>query len=292
MTVFDERYQEYLCVFEGYLDEYLEKFQTKPPILGESMKYSLKVGGKRVRPVLLLAIADVLGVEKADVLPFALALEMIHTYSLIHDDLPSMDDDDFRRGKPSNHKAFGEGNAVLAGDGLLNTAYSLCFSECLKGEKQTRAAALLCEFAGVFGMIAGQSADLTFTGGVDATEEDLLYVYQNKTGKLLCAPALIASILAGDKYYFELERFALDLGLLFQVTDDILDEESSFAELGKTVGKDKKDEKLTSIRFYGLSGAKIAADMYAQNCYAVLDALEGDTAFLHDLVSFVRSRKN
>ena len=127
------------------------------------MKYSLLLGGKRIRPVLMLAVADVLGTPSKDVLPYALALEMIHTYSLIHDDLPAMDNDDFRRGKPSNHKVYGEANAILAGDGLLNTAYSLCFDQCMKGEKYVLASKFLCEGAGIYGMIAGQSADLYFS---------------------------------------------------------------------------------------------------------------------------------
>jgi geranylgeranyl diphosphate synthase type II len=217
---------------------------------------------------------------------------MIHTYSLIHDDLPCMDNDDFRRGKPTNHKVFGENNAILAGDGLLNTAYSLCFEEGLKGEKQVRAGHLLCESAGIFGMIAGQSADLYYEKRTDGTEEDLEYIYENKTGKLLIAPALIPSILSNDEWYFELEKFSYYLGLLFQITDDILDETSDFASLGKTVGKDEKELKFTSIRFYGLSGAMVRADMYARSAHAVLDGIDGDTSFLHDLVDYVRNRKN
>jgi geranylgeranyl diphosphate synthase type II len=139
-------------------------------------------------------------VAKQEVLPFALALEMLHTYSLIHDDLPAMDDDDFRRGKASNHKVFGEANAILAGDGLLNEAYAICFHESMKGEKYARASAFLNECAGVNGMIAGQSADLYFSKqGTEVSEEDLLYIYAHKTGKLLLAPVVIASILKNNK---------------------------------------------------------------------------------------------
>lgn len=291
MDTFESRYGGYLSKFNAYLEEYAERFTTKPEILGKSMKYSLLNGGKRIRPVLLLALSDVLGVPDEDALPFALALEMIHTYSLIHDDLPAMDNDDFRRGKPSNHKKFGEGNAVLAGDGLLNTAYGICFQECLKGERQTRASVLLCECAGVGGMIGGQSADLACEGKTTLTEEELIYIYENKTGKLLLASVLPASILSGNRYYFELGRFGYNLGMLFQITDDILDEEGEFEKLGKTIGKDERAGKATSVRFYGLGGAKVRADMYAANCYAVLDGIDGDVAFLRDLVTYVRGRE-
>lgn len=292
MYTFESQYGYYLNKFNEYLDDWCAKLSTQPAVLGESMKYSLQSGGKRVRPVLLLAVAELLGVSDEDALPFALALEMIHTYSLIHDDLPAMDNDDFRRGKPTNHKKFGEANAVLAGDGLLNTAYSVCLEECMKGEKQVRAASELCRAAGIFGMIAGQSADMESTGGNSAsTEERLRYIYEKKTGMLLSAPVCAASILAGGKYYFELERFGYNFGALFQLTDDILDEIGEFEKLGKTLGKDKKEDKLTGVSVYGLAGAKVRADMYASDCYATLDVLDGDTTFLRDLITYVRNRE-
>ncbi len=290
---FKARYDEYLHVFNDYLTEWCNHLTTRPNLLGESMTYSLSCGGKRIRPVLMLAVSDLLGVERSRVLPFALALEMIHTYSLIHDDLPAMDGDDYRRGQPSNHKVFGEGNAVLAGDALLNTAYSICFQQWVKDPACVRAGELLCESAGIFGMIAGQSADLSFTGKqADMTEEDLLYIYEHKTGKLLSAPILISSILSGDKYYLELEKFGRYLGLLFQITDDILDVEGKFSKLGKTVGKDEREEKFTSVRLYGLNGAKIRADIYAQEACVILDGLDVDTSFLSDLIEYIRNREN
>lgn len=291
MLDFNLCYENYVAEFEKYLTEYAEKFFTKPELLGESMKYSLLNGGKRIRPVLALATADVLGVSKEEILPFALALEMIHTYSLIHDDLPAMDNDDFRRGKQSNHKVFGEGNAILAGDGLLNEAYAICFKECMKGEKYVLASRFLNECAGVFGMIAGQSADLYFSENQNAfTEEDLSYVYEQKTGKLLLAPVIIASILKNNKNYLTLESFGKLLGKLFQMTDDILDVTGDFALLGKTLGKDEVENKLTCIRVYGLEGAKIRADLCARDCQALLEGIEGDTEFLSVLVDYVLTR--
>jgi geranylgeranyl diphosphate synthase type II len=290
---FKEKYEQYLKIFEDYANSQANQLTTMPDILGESMKYSLFLGGKRIRPVLALAVAEIFNLPNDVILPYALALEMIHTYSLIHDDLPAMDNDDFRRGKPSNHKKYGEANAILAGDGLLNTAYGICISQCAKGEKFCIASQILCECAGINGMIAGQSLDLKFTSSNEpCTEKDLLAIYKLKTGKLLLAPILIASVLSGGKNYFELEEFGQNLGYLFQFTDDILDEIGSFEKLGKTIGKDKTEKKLTSISFYGLEGAKIQADFRAAKCYNVLDGIDGDTEFLSDLISYIRNREN
>ncbi len=291
MNDFNLCYQNYLNEFEGYLNDYIAKLRTKPDVLGQSMAYSLQGGGKRIRPVLLLACADVLSLPHEEALPFALALEMIHTYSLIHDDLPAMDNDDFRRGKPSCHKAFGEANAILAGDALLNEAYAVCFSQCEKGENYILAAKLLNEYAGAYGMIAGQSADLLFSDRVgELSEEELHFVYEHKTGKLLLAPISIACALVGQKNFLPFEAFGKVLGRLFQMTDDILDVTGNFDELGKSIGKDETENKLTCVRLYGLTAAKIRAENCAKECHAVLEGIEGDTQFLHDLIDYVLLR--
>ena len=291
MNDFNLCYQKYLDEFESYLNAYVQKLKTNPTILGESMAYSLQGGGKRIRPVLMLACADVLSIAHETALPFALALEMIHTYSLIHDDLPAMDNDDFRRGKPSCHKAFGEANAILAGDALLNEAYAICFEECLKGEKYALASKLLNEYAGAYGMIAGQSADLYFTGkNQGVNEEELNYIYEYKTGKLLLAPIAIPCILAGYKNFMTFEHFGVLLGRLFQITDDILDVTGDFSQLGKSIGKDESENKLTSVRLYGVEGAKIRADICAKECHAVLESVDGNTEFLHELVDYILVR--
>ena len=292
MNDFNLAYQNYQAKFEKYATEYAEKMRTRPALLGDSMRYSFLNGGKRVRPVLALACADVLGVKQEEMLPYALALEMIHTYSLIHDDLPAMDNDDFRRNKPSNHKQFGEANAILAGDALLNEAYAICFEQCMKGEKYVLAAKYLNECAGIYGMIAGQSADLYFSLENDTTEEELLYVQEHKTGKLLLAPIAIASILANNKDFFALEKFGALLGQLFQMTDDILDVVGESEKLGKTVGKDEKENKLTSVKMYGLEGAKVRADLCAHDCLSILEGISGDTEFLGGLVNYVLKRSN
>lgn len=262
-------------------------------ILFESRRYSLMAGGKRIRPALTLAFCRLFGGDPEAALPYACALEMIHTYSLIHDDLPAMDDDDMRRGQPSNHKRFGEANAILAGDGLLNEAYAICLDQSIKGEKYAVAAKFLNECAGIYGMIAGQSADLYFSASnAEATEADLSYVYEHKTGKLLLAPIALAGILSENKAYFSLEQFGKLLGRLFQMTDDILDVTGSSDELGKTIGKDEKENKLTCVKLYGLEGAKVRADMCAKDSLAVLEGIDGDTEFLKALVDYVLNRSN
>lgn len=291
MYDYEQKYAEYLHTFETYFENYASTLNTRPPILGDAMRYSLLSGGKRVRPVLMLAVADVLGVPQEDVLPFAVALEMVHTYSLIHDDLPAMDNDDFRRGKPSCHKAFGEAYAILAGDALLNQAFTLCFDCALKGEKYALAAKLLSEFAGMNGMITGQAADLYYSGQEsNLREEELLFVQENKTGKLLLAPVLIPSILADNRYFIRLEQFGKELGKLFQITDDILDVTGEFATLGKTIGKDENADKLTCVTLYGLTGARLRADDCLTKCLAVLEGIDCDTSFLSDLARYVRER--
>ena len=290
MTDFDIKYAEYQKTFEEHLSTFCDKLICEPDILKESLIYSLKLGGKRVRPVLMLAMADLLGLDKSSILNFALAIELIHTYSLIHDDLPEMDNDDFRRGKPSNHKVFGVGNAVLAGDGLLNTAYSLLFNECFKGNDYISASKFICDCAGISGMIAGQSADLLHENDTEIDEDVLNFIHLNKTAKLIMAACVPPSILCGGKYYSEIKTFSRDLGFLFQLTDDILDVEGSFENMGKSIGKDCTEGKYTVVRLYGLSDSKLRADLYCDRCIKMLEGLEGDTEFLKNTVYFVRQR--
>ena len=206
MADFNVRYEEYRSYFENELISFCNDIKTNPEILGESMKYSLLLGGKRVRPVLMYAVGDAVGVDRETLTPYAIALEMIHTYSLIHDDLPEMDNDDFRRGKPSNHKKFGQANAVLAGDGLLNTAFSVLFGECYKGRDYVSAAKLICDCAGIYGMIAGQSADILHEHDANPTVETLDYIYDNKTAKLITAAICVPSVLVGGKQYSRFKK--------------------------------------------------------------------------------------
>lgn len=289
---FNEKYEEYRGYFNEQLNKLCAEIITAPEVLGASMKYSLTLGGKRIRPVLMYAVGEVLGVEREKLTPFACALECIHTYSLIHDDLPEMDNDDFRRGKPSNHKVFGTANAVLAGDGLLNTAYSNLFNECFKGSEYVSAAKFICDAAGIYGMIAGQSADILHENDEEPDEDVLDYIYENKTAKLLMAAVTVPSVLCGGIYYAELKQFGKQLGFLFQLTDDILDACGIFETLGKTTGKDEAEGKLTAVKLYGLDACRLRADIIGDGCHKILDGLRGDVEFLHDLVNFVKARLN
>lgn len=289
---FEEHYESLRDYFVNQLNSLCNEISTTPPILGESMKYSLLLGGKRIRPVLMYAVGDVLGVDREKLTPFALALECIHTYSLIHDDLPEMDNDDFRRGKPANHKVYGAANAVLAGDGLLNTAYSNLFSECFKGSEYVSAAKFICDAAGIYGMIAGQSSDILHENDAEPDEDTLEFIYENKTAKLLMAAVIVPSVLSGGAYYSELKLFGKQLGYLFQLTDDILDAEGNFESLGKTTGKDEAEGKLTAVKLYGIDSCKLRVDVIGDDCHKILDGIRGDVDFLHDLVNFVKARLN
>ena len=292
MTEFELNYENLKKSFDGILDSFCAGLDCKPEILNDSLIYSLRLGGKRIRPVLMFAVGKLLGLDSQKLKNFALALELIHTYSLIHDDLPEMDNDDFRRGKPSNHKVYGTGNAVLAGDGLLNTAYSVLFGECFNGSEYVSAAKYICDCAGIKGMSAGQSADLLHQNDSEIDEDVLDFIYENKTSKLIMAAVVVPSILCGGKYYSELKLFGRDLGFLFQITDDILDVEGNFENLGKSVGKDSAEGKYTSVRLYGLDKSNVKADLLCERCVKILESFNGNTEFLKDLVNFVRQRIN
>lgn len=292
MINYDEKYNAYLELINNKINVFCNKLDCKPEILAESMKYSLLAGGKRIRPVLMLATAETLGVPAEKVLNFALAIELIHTYSLVHDDLPAMDNDDFRRGMPSNHKKFGEGNAILAGDALLNTAYSILFDECANGVEYVSASKHVCDSAGIFGMIAGQSADLLFEKQNSFSEKDLLFIHKNKTAKLIMTSILVPSILTGGKYYSELKQFGENLGYLFQMTDDVLDVEGKFENLGKSVGKDVDENKFTAVKLFGLDGCKLRIDVVGDMCLRLLEGINGDVEFLSEVVNHVKNRIN
>lgn len=286
---FNESYNRYYRHFEQALSVACAEMDYKPPVLTESMRYSLLSGGKRVRPVLLFGALDALGLDFQKETKFAIAIEAIHTYSLIHDDLPAMDNDDFRRGKASSHKAFGEANAILAGDALLSWSFDLLLSECGKGEKHIEAAREISCAAGAEGMIAGQSADLLYTGK-NGGEDELRFIYERKTGRLIEAPVAAAAILAG-RAEREMRIFGENLGMLFQLTDDILDEKGSKEAMGKTLGKDKQEDKLTCVKVYGMDRAEKLADEYADKCRGALCGLNG-TEFLEGFVALVRGRNH
>ena len=292
-TKFEQRMEELRLLFEEILAEYLQNMQVKPEILSESMQYSLKIGGKRLRPVLMFVTAQMLGGKIQDVANFALAIEMIHTYSLIHDDLPAMDNDDFRRGKPSNHKQFGEGQAILAGDALLNEAYGLCFEECNKGKSYRTAAAVLCKNAGAAGMVAGQAADLFWQGREDAGKAEAEFIILNKTAKMIMSAVTVPAYVydADENIIALLNEFGKNFGFLFQITDDLLDYTGDFEKLGKTVGKDEQERKMSSVNLFGKEKSEELADYYCGLCQKILNELPYECSFLQELTTYVRSRE-
>lgn len=263
---FDLKYQEYVDRFEAQLKIALSKLENVPKYLSEAMSYAVCDGGKRVRPVLCYATADMLGVELDKVDVFAVAIELIHSYSLVHDDLPCMDDDDYRRGKLSTHKKFGEAFGVLAGDGLLNFAFEYVLSKKDFSLVDAKALKFLSCCAGSSGMIGGQVLDLLNEKNNDISYEVLYQIYINKTAKLLLAPIMIASIFAGDKEYENLTEYGLNLGLMFQISDDLLDAKGDKQIIGKTPGKDQIQDKLTSIKIFGLDGAISQLKVHYDKC--------------------------
>ncbi len=283
-------YQKYLDFFEKALNEACGSMRFTPAILTESMRYSLQSGGKRLRPVLFLAMLNACGCDYEKEAALAVALESVHTYSLVHDDLPAMDNDDFRRGKPSSHKKFGEAHAILAGDALLSYAFDLLLNEAARGEQYRRAAKILSEASGVDGMISGQSYDISYTGK-SLGKEELLTVYQRKTGALIAAGMKMACAIAQKNENIAAE-YGENLGILFQLTDDFIDEYGESGEAGKTLGKDKRADKLTCIKVFGLEGAEALADEYAEKCRISLKGFEGDASFFTQLVDCVRDRTN
>ena len=291
---YNKTYGSYQKLVEEKLKELFSNLSEAPEPLLSAMKYSIEAGGKRIRPVLLLSTCEILGGDVENALPYAAAIELIHTYSLIHDDLPCMDNDDFRRGLPTNHKVFGEGMAVLAGDALLNLAYEVLFSHAKDnpGENNVSAALEIACAAGCLGMVAGQCIDLYSENNPSAREKELDYIHRNKTGKLICASLVAGAYSAGAKpsVIETLRKFGEGLGLLFQITDDILDETGSADKLGKSVGKDREQNKLTYPKLYGLENAKKMADDLAEEIATILSEIDGDSKFLRDTVFKVLNR--
>ncbi len=286
----------YPVELQRLVDAYLEALDfgvdRRAERLVEAMRYSLLAGGKRIRPVLTLATAQSRGERPQDVLPTAAALELIHTYSLIHDDLPAIDDDTLRRGRPTCHVAFGEDIAILAGDGLFAEAFGL-----LLGEQQAPAAALLAAAAevaratGVRGMVGGQYMDVV---GDARGDDDLRVLHALKTGRLIEAAVVCGALLTGAEgdAVTPYRAFAGELGLLFQIVDDILDEVADSAELGKSAGKDRAQDKTTYVSRFGVKGARRLAAEACARAGECLGALPGDTATLAVLTTYIFRRRH
>lgn len=276
------------------LSEYLTIPCEGQDIVPDAMRYSVENGGKRVRPVLTLEFCQACGGEAEAALPFACAIEMVHTYSLIHDDLPCMDDDDFRRGKPSCHKQFGESYALLAGDGLLTLAFETLASAQLPAEDICRAVQTLASCAGVRGMIGGQVLDLLSEEGTP--DYALLEkIDRLKTGALMEAAVLLGCIAAGvtDETLLNSARtYAQSLGLAFQIVDDILDVTGDVSQLGKPTGSDEKNQKVTFVRLLGLEQCRMLADKLTDRAIRALEDFPGDTAFLASFARELSVRKS
>ena len=266
-----------------------------PGSLVVAMEYSLLAGGKRLRPALCLAWAELLGQKRDRVLPFAAGIECIHTYSLIHDDLPAMDNDDLRRGKPTSHKRFGEATAILAGDGLLTEAFTLMLQTGLPPERVAAAAAEVALAAGPRGMVGGQVLDMELTGKPAVDLPTLKDMHARKTGALITASCVSGAILAGaDQDVQERARsYGRSVGLAFQVVDDILDIIGDETSLGKPVGSDQERGKNTYPALLGLEGSYAAAQECARTSLEALDPFDRETsAFLRDLAAYIVERIN
>lgn len=287
---FNAEYQQIKELFEAELYKKIDGLLGVEPTLHSAMKYSVQAGGKRFRPVLMLLTAKALGVDFSSIMPYAIAIEFIHTYSLIHDDLPAMDNDDYRRGKLTNHKVYGEAMAILAGDALLNLAYETIL-RANKSICDINAGRILALYAGSSGMISGQALDILNENNNSATEEELKNIHYNKTGKLIMASVIIPSCFADNSYFDELKNYGENLGLLFQITDDLLDVTANFNDLGKTLNKDENSNKLTFVTLYGLEGAKTKAKTVFENAVAYASLVDNGEILI-ELANMVYTRKN
>jgi geranylgeranyl diphosphate synthase type II len=281
-------------LIEDYL-EHLLKNNTEIPVISEAMRYSVFAGGKRLRPVLALMACELFEGNTEDVLPFACSIEMIHTYSLIHDDLPAMDNDDFRRGKPTSHKVYGDGFAVLAGDALLNYAFEVIIGEIKKNPKIEfiKAAEVICRASGTQGMIGGQCIDLFYENrSIDI--ETLKSMHERKTGALIAASLSAGAIIVGacEENIRNIYEFGKLIGLAFQIADDILDIEGNVDRLGKQTGKDMSKHKSNFISFYGVDKSKKIASEIIENAKKMLDIYGKKGYYLRELANYIISRDN
>lgn len=290
----NEFYPEFLIKeVNGSLRYYVKKYKRSPGILRKAIEYSIENNGKRFRPILCLLTAKSLGKDYHAILPTACAIEFIHTYSLIHDDLPSMDNDDFRRGKPTCHKEFGEDIAILTGDALFAEAFNLVI-KYQKSDAGIKIKVLeeIADASGTDGMVAGQIMDVYYTGK-KMTSEKLEYMHQNKTGKLITASVRCAAILCGasEDYLKKFTEYAENLGLAFQITDDILDVTSDNHTAGKTTGKDAVQKKNTYPDMWGLSRSKEIVVEKIKKASAVVKSMDIDYIWLVNIANFLLVRK-
>ena len=290
---FKEQLKLYQNIVNNELEKYVKKEECPEKILNESMEYSLMAGGKRLRPILAIATYKLFANDYEKIMPYAVALEMVHNFSLIHDDLPGIDNDDFRHGKPTNHKQFNEATAILAGDGLLNNAF-IVISEDLKNatpKDMPNKLKVFDEFANAIDrMIAGEYIDTEFEGK-QITDDLLEYIHQNKTGAFLRYSVRMGAILANanEKDLENLTKYAQNIGLAFQIKDDILSEEGDEKILGKPVGNDKELEKCTYVSKYGLDGAKEILNKITNEAIQIIQNFK-NSEFLQELALYIKNR--
>ena len=295
---FKENLKKYQDIVNEELEKYIRKGNCPEEVLNNSMEYSLLAGGKRLRPILVLATYELFKEDYEECMPFAVAIEMVHNFSLIHDDLPEIDNDDFRHGKPTNHKQFGHATALLAGDGLLNQAYIVISDEILysienqyKGNFHNKARVFNEFTKAVDRMIAGEYLD-TELEGKNISKDMLEYIHINKTGALLKLCARMGAILAdaSEKDIERLSKYAEKIGLAFQIKDDILSEEGNPEITGKPVGNDKEHGKCTYVSYYGLDGAKQELNKIVKEAIDELEIYGEKAEFLRKLAIYIRDR--
>lgn len=295
---FMEELQQKVEHINDVLEKFLPAEEGQQRIIFEAMNYSVRAGGKRLRPILMEETYHMFGGSSAVIEPFMAAIEMIHTYSLVHDDLPAMDNDEYRRGKKTTHAVYGEAMGILAGDALLNLAYGTAakaFGMEVVDARVARAFAVLAKKAGVYGMVGGQVVDVESEKSDDCpiTREKLDFIYRLKTGALIESSMMIGAILAGasSDEVSRVEQIAAKLGLAFQIQDDVLDVTSTLEVLGKPVGSDEKNNKATYVTFEGLDKAVSDVERISKEAEEQLDDLGYDDAFLKELFEYLIHRE-
>ena len=295
---FMEELQQKVEHINNVLEKFLPVEEGQQRIIFEAMNYSVRAGGKRLRPILMEETYHMFGGSSAVIEPFMAAIEMIHTYSLVHDDLPAMDNDEYRRGKKTTHAVYGEAMGILAGDALLNLAYETAakaFDMEVADTRVARAFAVLAKKAGVYGMVGGQVVDVESEKSDDCsiTREKLDFIYRLKTGALIESSMMIGAILAGasSDEVSRFEQIAAKLGLAFHIQDDVLDVTSTLEVLGKPVGSDEKNNKATYVTFEGLDKAVSDVERISKEAEEQLDDLGYDDAFLKELFEYLIHRE-
>lgn len=295
---FMEELQQKVEHINNVLEKFLPAEEGQQRIIFEAMNYSVRAGGKRLRPILMEETYHMFGGSSAVIEPFMAAIEMIHTYSLVHDDLPAMDNDEYRRGKKTTHAVYGEAMGILAGDALLNLAYETAakaFDMEVADARVARAITVLAKKAGVYGMVGGQVVDVESEKSDDCpiTREKLDFIYRLKTGALIESSMMIGAILAGasSDEVSRVEQIAAKLGLAFQIQDDVLDVTSTLEVLGKPVGSDEKNNKATYVTFEGLDKAVSDVERISKEAEGQLDDLGYDDAFLKELFEYLIHRE-